>query len=135
VWKFKCDCGNECEATIQSVKWSGRKSCGCLQRENKIKQALDMQRRCERVEGTVVNNIISNKLFVNNTSGIKGVSWHKAEKRWVARIQFQGKTYHLGYFDKIEDAAAARTEAEQRLHDPFLEWYMGYKQREKNVNE
>jgi hypothetical protein len=45
----------------------------------------------------------------------------------VGRIQFQGKHYHLGYFDKTEDAAAARAEAEEHLHGPFLEWYEEYK--------
>lgn len=42
ILKFKCDCGNECETTVQSVKWGGRKSCGCLQHEAKIQQALKL---------------------------------------------------------------------------------------------
>ena len=39
------------------------------------------------------------------------------------RIGFKGKAYHLGTYDKLEDAVAARKEAEQRYFGEFLEWY------------
>ena len=52
------------------------------------------------------------KLFKNNKSGVKGVSWASREKKWLATIYRKGKLYHLGYFDLITDAAKAREEAE-----------------------
>jgi hypothetical protein len=133
IWRFKCDCGKELEATVDSVKWGGRQSCGCLQYETKVKQALNLQQKIERVKGTIVNNIISNKLYVNNKSGYKGVSWHKGEQRWVAKIQFKGKMYHLGYYSNKEEAAASRAKAEERLHGPFLEWYKAHKKRNESI--
>jgi hypothetical protein len=44
----------------------------------------------------------------NNTSGVRGVCWHKRIQKWVAYICVQGKHIHLGFFDTIEKAAAAR---------------------------
>jgi len=43
----------------------------------------------------------------NNTSGVTGVSWHRAAGKWLARVELGGENYHLGYFDDINDAAAA----------------------------
>lgn len=37
-----------------------------------------------------------------------GVSWHKRVKAWNSRIKIKNKTYNLGYFSSIEDAADAR---------------------------
>ena len=32
------------------------------------------------------------------SSGFVGVSWHKSTRKWQAKIQFDGKRRHLGYF-------------------------------------
>lgn len=49
----------------------------------------------------------------NNTSGHPGVSWHKRDYRWQARIKHNYKYIHLGLFENIEDAVAARKAAEK----------------------
>jgi hypothetical protein len=43
----------------------------------------------------------------DNTSGFKGVSWHKGANKWVARIRVQKKLIHLGCFTTPEQAYAA----------------------------
>jgi hypothetical protein len=43
----------------------------------------------------------------NNTSGRKGVHFHKARARWQAQIRVEGKLIHLGRFDSLDLAAAA----------------------------
>jgi hypothetical protein len=43
----------------------------------------------------------------NNTSGKKGVSWHKRLGKWAAYIRVDDQLKHLGYFEDIDDAAAA----------------------------
>lgn len=50
----------------------------------------------------------------NNASGVDGVSWYKPYSKWAAYITVQGKQIRLGYFDTIEEAAAARKQAEAK---------------------
>ena len=48
------------------------------------------------------------KIQSNNTSGYRGVSFHKASGRYHARIQIDGKIKSVGYFGTAEEAALAR---------------------------
>jgi hypothetical protein len=41
------------------------------------------------------------------TRKTKGYTWHKGHQKWVAKIGFNKKTIHLGYFDTEENAHAA----------------------------
>lgn len=50
-----------------------------------------------------------------NQSGVTGVSFYKASKKWQARIMAGVKYLHLGYFDSFEDAVSARKSAEKTL--------------------
>ncbi len=54
-----------------------------------------------------------------NTSGAHGVWWNKETQKWRAGINDNGRTRHLGYFHKIEDAAAAYRAAADELHGEF----------------
>lgn len=47
-----------------------------------------------------------------NTSGVTGVSWTQATRKWYASISIEGRTVSLGLFDSIEEAAEARRAAE-----------------------
>jgi hypothetical protein len=51
----------------------------------------------------------------NNTSGYRGVSWHKGQRKWRARISIRGKMNELGYFHSKDDAAK-RYEEVARVH-------------------
>lgn len=44
---------------------------------------------------------------INNTSGYKGVCWHKARNKWQAQIRFKGKQIYLGVYYDIKNAAIA----------------------------
>ena len=48
----------------------------------------------------------------NNRSGITGVSWEKRAGKWRAKIMANGKQKHIGYFDNLFEAVAARKSAE-----------------------
>jgi hypothetical protein len=49
-----------------------------------------------------------------NTSGLKGVSWHKKSGKWRASITREGRQFHLGTFhDKDHAAQAYRQKAEE----------------------
>jgi hypothetical protein len=60
-------------------------------------------------------NAINSGLPSNNTSSVKGVSWHKASGKWTAQIKDKGVKIHLGSYAKLEDAAEARRKAEEEL--------------------
>ena len=53
-------------------------------------------------------------MLKKNPSGHVGVSWMKSTGKWKATLCRDGRQYHLGYFDNIEDAVAAREEAEEK---------------------
>lgn len=54
----------------------------------------------------------------------------------TVEIEFQGKNYRLGRFNDIEDAAAARKEAEKALFGNFLDWFReAYPERWKKLNK
>ena len=51
-----------------------------------------------------------------SASGYLGVTWHKRDQRWQAYIELEGKSTHLGLFQNLDDAVAARQRAEVRYH-------------------
>ena len=55
----------------------------------------------------------------NNTSGVTGVSWDKAENKWKAQIGINNKMIHLGRFDNFDEAVKARQEAEQKYFGEY----------------
>lgn len=48
----------------------------------------------------------------DNTSGVVGVCWNRRKSLWVSSITAYRRTYHLGYYERFEDAVAARKAAE-----------------------
>ena len=55
----------------------------------------------------------------NNTSGFKGVFWHKRTLKWQVCIRVNLKLIHIGCFDLIESAAAAYADAAKKYHGEF----------------
>ena len=55
------------------------------------------------------------RIYKTNTSGIRGVTWNKKRKKWVAFITHNNQSKHLGYFENKESAAQARKNAEKIL--------------------
>lgn len=51
------------------------------------------------------------KLNRNNTSGHKGVYWHKQKGKWHVQIMVNRVKKSLGLYDNVEDAANAYKEA------------------------
>ena len=46
----------------------------------------------------VTHRVNSNKKHLTGSSKYTGVSWHKRDKKWCAKIEINGKQIHLGYF-------------------------------------
>lgn len=60
-------------------------------------------------------NMLNVGVRADNTSGHVGVSWFKERQKWVATITVDKRLHHLGYFDNLEDAVAARKAGEITL--------------------
>lgn len=63
-------------------------------------------------------NVTSNK---KNTSGYRGVVWHKRDKRWQAACTVYGKQIHIGNFNTAEEAHLAYEEFKKNAYgDNFV---------------
>jgi hypothetical protein len=56
-------------------------------------------------------NMANTALKVTNTTGFKGVVWHKDKDKWSAQITVKYKHFNLGYFFTKEEAHTAYKEA------------------------
>lgn len=70
-------------------------------------------------EATQSQNSFNAKTRKDNTSGIKGVHWHKLNKRWVARVKINNKYIHIGNFTDLDEAEQAVKEARQQIHGEY----------------
>jgi hypothetical protein len=62
----------------------------------------------------------SNRRFAQkSTSGVKGVTWHKASAAWQSQIKVRGKGIYLGLFRCRTAAHLAYAKASQALHGQF----------------
>jgi len=55
----------------------------------------------------------------SNTTGLKGVCWHKKNKKYVAQISVNNKKIYLGYFLNRFDAGRAYDKAALLYHKDF----------------
>jgi len=65
-------------------------------------------------------NAINSKMRMDNTSGLKGVSWSKENKKWHAYLAIDGKRVLNKLFSDINEAKQAREEAENEHYKPLL---------------
>lgn len=67
-------------------------------------------------------NMRNTKLRINNSSGSRGVSWHKYRQQWHVRVTMHGRVHHVGYFDDFEKAKSARDTRANELHGAFAKF-------------
>lgn len=67
---------------------------------------LDNRRFNLRVASNSQNQMNRGK-FAEAHSAFKGVTWHKRDRRWTARIKVNGRRIYLGSFKNERDAAHA----------------------------
>jgi hypothetical protein len=114
---------------MSNVRVDGRKTGRMLHRF-----LLDAAkgREVDHIDGDGLNNTRGNlrlasrsenmrniRRITSNTSGFKGVSWHKRNKCWDARIMLHGKPICLGSFTTPEAAHAAYCSAAASVHGEF----------------
>ena len=79
------------------------------------------------MDGTSVDMLKSKKIPKDNTTGCRGVYFIRG--RYVAKIVFQKKAYYLGTFERLEEAAKARRDAEELLFGATADFYRRWQER------
>ena len=96
---------------------------GCVMGDDRIVDHISGNtldnRRCNLRLCTNTENCRNSRINRSNTSGVKGVYWHKASNKWMARINYNGSIIYLGTFADINDAATAYAEASKKYHGEF----------------
>ncbi|MGN0971736.1 MAG: hypothetical protein ACI4OY_07240, partial [Aristaeellaceae bacterium] len=123
IWRCRCACGRETDASYNGLMYGNMRSCGCRKKEHD--QAL--RGYLTHVDGTCIDMLKSRKTPKNNTTGVRGV--YRAGKKYLAKIVFQKRQYHLGRYDTLEEAAQARREAEEAINGTVIACYERYQQR------
>lgn len=80
-------------------------------------------RKDNRIENlrlaTEVQNGANRKVSRNNTTGFKGVSFHKKKGIWKCGIRCNNVEIHIGWFSSPQEAARAYDEKAIELHGEF----------------
>lgn len=118
LWRCVCSCGKTCFYRTAVLKAGKVKSCGHVQREKATRLACAAEQMRTFHAGSCLNSF-GDTLNLNNTSGVKGVSFFPKSGKWRAQIRYSGKNYYLGLYDNIQDATDVREGAAQFIRDNF----------------
>lgn len=116
---------------MTTVRRSGRSRCLFLHRFLIFPQGSDFLvdhknpgytldcRRHNLRPATPSQNSANRGIEKRNSSGFKGVTWHKSTQRWRATLTHNSKHNHIGSFKNPEEAYAAYCAAALRFHGEF----------------
>ena len=82
--------------------------------QNKLDNRRDNLRVCSRSQ-----NYINGGLRADNSSGVRGVVWHRASQKWEASIGYNGKRIHIGLYNDIGCASKAYSNKSRELFGVF----------------
>jgi hypothetical protein len=89
----------------------------------KVVDHIDGNKLNNNIENLRASNQSKNALYArkksHNTSGVKGVHFHRISNKWWARISIDGKRKSLGLFDDFELAELVMIEAREKHHGEF----------------
>lgn len=116
----RCACGREKEIPLNRILRGGARSCGHATEKN-LRDGREISAKAV-VGGTRITSFRKPGVRKNSSTGVTGVNKMR-DGKYRAYINFRRKQYHLGSFDSIDDAAAARKVAEEKIYGDFLGWY------------
>ena len=81
-----------------------------------INHVRDDNRLCNLRFVTGSENSRNKSVSSKSITGVTGVHFSKTKKKYIAQIKVNRKVMHLGMFDTLEEAAAARAEANLKFN-------------------
>lgn len=87
--------------------------------DHKNRNKLDNRRSNFRAV-TRIQNAQNHGVRKDNSTGIRGVSFHALTGKYQVQINHAGKREYLGLCDTLEQAVAIRREASMRLHGDYM---------------
>jgi len=70
-------------------------------------------------EATHQQNCWNMSFSTRNSSGIKGVSWNKQRKQWIAQVGINGKPMYFGGYKDLELAELVVQMAREKYHGKY----------------
>lgn len=130
MWQCRCKkCGAQKLLSEDALVHGNYKSCGCTRYENST-QLLEYR---HFYQGTCLE-ALQRKIRSDNSTGVIGVTQTETG-RYKADITFQGKSYSLGSYGTLEEAAGVRRSAEEQLHLPFIRAYTAWMESTEESKE
>jgi hypothetical protein len=87
---------------------------------------IDNNRLNNKIENlrpaTKFQNFLNRTKRSDNTSGVKGVYWHKDRKKWQVSLSVNKKSKYFGLFDNFELAKLVSIEARNKYHGNFANY-------------
>lgn len=127
-------CGKEFQTILTYLKRKDdtkRITCckECMKKLNRSR--IPTVRSGKNVDGSDLSQArasYNGRVYKTSTTGVNGVAQTRSG-RYVAHICFQQKTYYLGTYSTLEEAAAARKEADNIIFLPYLQKNEGWEKR------
>ena len=114
--RCRCICGKEKLIYVYNLIQGKSLSCGCKRKEGDslvLKDGRKLTAKVHRQHVAIKYAGFGREINRNNSTGVPGVSVFR-NGQYRAYISIGKKQIHLGFFDKLDDAKAARKAAEQR---------------------
>lgn len=135
-WKARTDNAVRCKYVAGSKTKDGYRQVGIkgkIYLEHRIIMLLCYGHIPDNAEVDHINHIRDDNRLVNlrfvtklgngrnqsissrNTTDVTGVYFNKSQNKFMAQIRVNYQAIHLGYYDTLEEAAAARAEADLKF--------------------
>lgn len=100
--------------------------------ERFLGRPLDSNEEVDHIDCNPLNNRLKNLRLTNrsgntrntqkskrNSSGVKGVSWHRGAEKWQVHIMVDRKNMYLGLFSDLAEAKSVIEKARAKFHGTF----------------
>lgn len=118
--RCRCICGKEKLIYVYNLIQGKSLSCGCKRKEGDSRELAEgrkLMAEVHREQVALKYAGFGREINRNNSTGVPGVSVFR-NGRYRAYINIGSKQIHLGFFDRLDDAKAARKEAEIKYFGP-----------------